>query len=86
MVGTTEPKRTTQERAAQDPALRAQEYKDSVLAYEALDEQIDDLLQSHGGHTEDLPDESYIKYRELADLRDLAYNRMKQLELGLLDE
>lgn len=72
--------------SAHDPVKRVQEYKESVLAYEALDEQIDTLLQSYGGHTEDLSDEAYIRYRELADLRDLAYNRMKSLERGLLDE
>ncbi len=31
-------------------------------------------------------DEDYARYRELADLRDLAYNRMKTLERALLDE
>lgn len=72
--------------SAHDPVKRVQEYKESVLAYEALDEQIDTLLQSYGGRTEDLSDEAYIRYRELADLRDLAYNRMKSLERGLLDE
>jgi hypothetical protein len=72
--------------AAPDPVVRVQQYQESVLAYEALDAQIDTLLQAAGGHTEDLSDEQYARYRELADLRDLAYNRMKTLEQGLLDE
>lgn len=73
-------------RQSGDQLARVREYQESVLAYEALDEQIDSLLQSSGGHTEDLTDEQYIRYRELADLRDLAYNRMKALESSLLDE
>lgn len=69
-----------------DPAERAQAYQQTVLQYEALDQQIDALLQSSGGRTEDLSDEAFVRYRELADLRDLTYNRMKALERGLFDE
>jgi hypothetical protein len=65
---------------------RVQAYREAVLAYEALDAKIDELLQSRGGHTEDLSDEDYVRYRDLASLRDLAYNRMKTLESQLLDE
>ncbi len=72
--------------STQDSVAKVREYQKSVLAYEALDEQIDQLLQSSGGRTEDLSDEDYVRYRELADLRDLAYNQMKSLERGLLDE
>jgi hypothetical protein len=71
---------------AQSPAEKAHEYQQSVLQYEALDKQIDDLLQSRGGVSENLSDEDFAHYRELADLRDLAYNRMKTLERALLDE
>ena len=70
----------------QNLAEKAQQYRQSVLDYEALDEQIDQLLQSRGGHSDQLTDEEYTHYRELADLRDLAYNRMKTLERALLDE
>ncbi len=72
--------------STQDPAARAKEYQESVLAYEALDAEIDALLQSRGGASENLTDEEFAHYRELADLRDLAYNRMKTLERALLDE
>jgi hypothetical protein len=72
--------------STQDTVAKVQEYQKSVLAYEALDEQIDQLLSSSGGRTEDLSDEDYVRYRELADLRDLAYNHMKSLERGLLDD
>ena len=71
---------------AQDSAAKAREYEQSVLAYEQLDQQVDELLSSRGGHSDDLSDEDYIRYRELAELRDLAYNRMKTLERTLLDE
>jgi hypothetical protein len=69
-----------------DELAQVREYQESVLNYESLDEQIDALLQSAGGRTEDLSDEAYVRYRELAALRDLAYNRMMQLGNGLLDE
>ncbi len=72
--------------STQDPAARAKEYQESVLAYEALDAEIDALLQSRGGASENLTDEEFAHDRELADLRDLAYNRMKTLERARLDE
>ncbi len=71
---------------AQDTAAKVQEYQKSVLEYEAIDKQIDDLLQARGGISENLSDVDYAHYRELADLRDLAYNRMKTLERALLDD
>ena len=71
---------------AQNPAEKAREYQESVLAYEALDRQIDQLISSRGGLSTNLTDEDYAHYRELADLRDLAYNHMKTLERALLDE
>ena len=70
----------------QNPAEQAHEYQEAVLAFEALDEQVDGLLSAHGGHSKDLSDEDFAHYRELAELRDLAYNRMKTLERTLLDE
>lgn len=71
---------------SQNPAAKAHEYEQSVIAYEKLDQQIDSLLSSRGGVSQNLTDEDYAHYRELADLRDLAYNRMKTLERALLDE
>jgi hypothetical protein len=69
-----------------DAAARAQEYRESVISYEKLDAEIDALLSSHAGASRNLSDVEYVRYRELVDLRDLAYNRMKTLELSLLDE
>ena len=62
------------------------EYQRSVLDYESLERQVTALLAAHGGVTRNLSDENYAQYRELAARRDLAYNRVKTLERGLLDE
>jgi hypothetical protein len=71
---------------AQDLAAMAREYQQSVLEYESLAHQIAKLLSAHGGVTRNLSDEDYAAYRELAERRDLAYNRMRTLERTLLDE
>ena len=70
----------------QGPVAKVHEYEQSVIAYEKLNNEIDQFLSARGGHSEDLSDEEFAHYRELADLRDLAYNRMKRLERGLLDD
>lgn len=70
----------------QDLAAKAREYQQSVLEYEGLAHQIAKLLSAHGGITRNLSDENYAAYRELAERRDLAYNRMRTLERTLLDE
>lgn len=80
------PNSQSESQQAADELAQVRAYQESVLHYEALDEQIDQLLQSVGGRTEDLSDEAYVHYRELAALRDLAYNRMMQLGRRLLDE
>ena len=71
---------------SQDLAAKAHEYEQTVLEYEKLDRQIDGLIAAHEGHSRNLSDEDYVHYRELVDLRDLAYNKMKTLEYALLDE
>jgi hypothetical protein len=67
-------------------AEKAHEYEQAVLAYEKLDREVDDLLSSRGGQSENLSDEEFAHYRELAELRDLAYNKVKTLEQELLDD
>ena len=71
---------------SQEMAARAQEYQQAVLDYEALEHQIMKFLAVHAGGTRNLSDEQFLEYRDLADRRDLAYNRMKTLEKGLLDD
>ena len=70
----------------QDLAAKAHEYQQAVLEYEDLANQIARLLSAHGGATRNLSDEEYALYRELAERRDLSYNRMRTLERALLDE
>jgi tRNA A37 threonylcarbamoyltransferase TsaD len=71
---------------AAEMAQRAHEYEQSVLAYEALNQQVDALLNASGGHRSNLSSEALSHYRILAARRDDAYNTMKTLERALLDE
>jgi len=68
------------------PAAKVHLYEQAVLEYERLSKEIVKVLSSKDGHADKLTDEEYAHYRELADLRDLAYNKMKILERGLFDE
>lgn len=59
---------------------QVQEYRRLMLEYEGLDEQVDALLAQYNGATENMPDEEYERYRELARRRDSVYHQMKALE------
>jgi hypothetical protein len=61
-------------------------YQQLVLEYEKLDHQIDALLMRNHGRTEDMSDEDYLEYRELADRRDEIHNQIQALESALLDD
>ena len=63
-----------------------QAYKDAVLDFENLEHDVDGLLQSKGGHTANLSDSDFQRYRELKERRDIAYNHMRTLEQILLGE
>ncbi|MBN1680646.1 MAG: hypothetical protein JW966_10165 [Anaerolineae bacterium] len=65
-----------------------QRYRQTVLEYEALDEEIDGLLSRHDGATEHMSAEDHDHYRRLAYKRDTIYNQMKALErqIALDDE
>ena len=65
---------------------QVQLYRQLVLEYEALDEQIDALLASHNGATENMSDEDFESYRNLAHRRDYVYNQMKALEQLVLGD
>ena len=54
-----------------------------VLLYEALDEEIDQLLTAHGGGTEHMTEADQARYRELARKRDDVLNEMRILEQEL---
>jgi hypothetical protein len=65
---------------------QVQLYRQLVLEYEALDEQIDALLARHHGATEKMSDDDFDAYRQLAHHRDYLYNQMKALEQILLGD
>jgi hypothetical protein len=63
-----------------------QEYRDLVLKYEALDEQVDALIMAHGGVTEHMAPADLEKYRKLARERDEVLNEMRVMEQALLSD
>ncbi|HEX2908251.1 MAG TPA: hypothetical protein VHO69_15375 [Phototrophicaceae bacterium] len=63
---------------------QVQQYRKLVLEYEALDEEIDALLERNHGATEKMSDEDFEHYRELAFRRDYVYNQMKAMERRIL--
>ncbi len=65
---------------------QVQEYQRLILAYESLDEQVDNLLAEYNGATENMPETAYHRYRELARRRDFIYHQMKALERQLFSD
>lgn len=63
-----------------------QEYRDTVLVYEAISAEIAALLEENDGGTEKMTDEEYLRYREMAHRRDVLYDALKRLEVKLLGE
>ncbi len=63
---------------------RVQEYRRLVLAYEALDEEVDALLELHQGGTDHMSSRDLNHYRELARRRDDIHNQMRELEQQIL--
>ena len=66
-----------------DAIHKVQQYRKLVLVYEALDEEIDQLIMANGGHTEDMPPDLMDRYRTLARRRDDVQNDMRTLEQEL---
>lgn len=69
-----------------DDLTQAQRYQNLVLAYEELDKKIDALMESVGGHTENMSPEGLQHYRQLAAERDELYNQIKEIEAGWLND
>jgi len=65
---------------------QVQEYQRLVLEYEALDEEIDVLLERHQGAAERMSPEDLRQYREMARRRDDIYNQMKTLEQQIFQD
>ena len=66
-----------------DAIHKVQQYRKLVLVYEALDEEIDQLIMANGGHTEDMSPDMLDRYRSLARRRDDVQNDMRNLEQEL---
>ena len=62
---------------------QVQRYRKMVLLYEALDEEIDQLIMANGGGTEHMSETDLARYRELARKRDEVLNEMRILEQEL---
>lgn len=62
---------------------QVEEYRKIVLLYEALDEEIDELLTAHGGHMDKMSADVLARYRQLARRRDDLLNQMRTLERQL---
>jgi len=60
------------------------EHKRALLNYREWDEKVKHLLK--GRRVKDLSQEDMEAYREAADQRDAAYDRMRHLERALLDD
>lgn len=69
-----------------DDLTQAQLYQKLVLAYEELDKKIDALMESVGGHTENMSPRDVQLYRQLAWERDELYNQIKEIEAGWLND
>ena len=70
-----------------DSLALVHKYQALVLAYEALDKEIDELIMAHGGSSEKMPPEDLERYRNLARQRDDLQGEMHELEMELnIDE
>ena len=71
---------------ADDMLQQVTRYNELVQEYHTLDEQIDDLIHAHQGHSENMSDESRETYRQLARQRDDIFNEMRTMEQTLFNE
>jgi hypothetical protein len=63
-----------------------EKYRETVIAYEAINKEISDLLEANDGGTAKMSDEEYLRYRSMAHRRDELYDMMKRLEIQILGE
>lgn len=68
-----------------DPAINARlaAHREALNTYHEWDQKVKELLK--GRRQKDLSEEDMEAYREAADQRDAAYNRMRELERALLE-
>ncbi len=63
-----------------DARQQVEEYRQLVLRYEALDEEIDAFLNAPGGKLDEMTEADLAHYRQLARQRDDLLNDMRALE------
>ena len=61
-------------------------YKELVAKYEALDEEIDALIEANEGHSENFSEETRERYKSLARERDEIQNLMREMEQELFKD
>lgn len=66
-----------------DARQQVEEYRQLVLRYEALDEEIDNFLAAQGGRLDEMTALDRAYYRKLARQRDEMFNEMRALEQAL---
>jgi hypothetical protein len=69
-----------------DEMTLLERYRQVVLAYESVGNEITALLEANGGGTQRMSDEEYLRYREMASRRDVLYDTLKHLEVRLLGD
>lgn len=73
--------------ATSDDVLgKVEQYRQAVLLYEDLQQQINGLLKQHSGNSDLMSEDDRVSYRDLAHRRDDAMNEMRWLESQLLEE
>jgi hypothetical protein len=77
---------TDDRRSTEDVQARVAQYREVVLEYEAVSEEIARLMDANNGSTENMSDEEFDTYREMAWRRDRLYNQMKWFERRLLED
>jgi uncharacterized protein YdcH (DUF465 family) len=71
---------------SEDMRQQVARYKELVAKYEALDEQIDALIEAHEGHSENFSDGVREQYLSLARERDDVQNLMREMEQELFKD
>ena len=69
-----------------DEQRSVQDYRDTVLRYEAVHSEINQLMADNQGATLNMSDADLTRYRDLARERDELFSQMRWLEQILLDE
>ena len=69
-----------------DSQDKLKRYREIVLQYEQLDEEIDALIMASDGIPDQMSSEDRARYRDLARRRDEIQNEMRWLESQLMDD